>query len=358
MKKRHLLLYAMFVVIVSACQSSPKDLVPDATQSIPVIEVTQPKTMTFVDEILISGTAKAKQSVVVHSRVSGYVSSILVDIGDHVKQSQVLAILSNPDLHGELAMNQASAIESKAWFNRIAKVHQLTPSLTNEQVIDKAQSDMDKDEAMRKLSQDRVDHLTIRAPFDAVIAQRFVDVGSMVQSGLTQSQSPGVVELQDIRDIRMTVHLPESDVALIHIGMPVVVTMPALNNRQITASISRMSGVLDSKMKTMQVEIDLNNRDEQIAPGMYAKVVIETASATDVLAIPKKAIWLEQGKAYVFTVLNGVVVKQQVEQGLSSLTHVQCMNSDFSPSSLVVTQGKSLVHEGQKVAVELRGSGS
>ena len=197
--------------------------------------------------------------------------------------------------------------------------------------------------------EDRQGFLKVKAPFKGTITKRFVDIGALVQSGLTEDNPQGIVEIQEVDPIRVRIPLPEADAVAVTKGMEVLVTFPELPGDPYKVVVTRMAGALDFASKTMQIEIDIPNSDGKIKTGMYAKAVMQIISRENVLSLPVTAQFLYQDEPFVFVVKNNKVERIPLRKGLSNKDFFEVLNSVIDAESLVITQGKGLVKHGQVV---------
>lgn len=313
------------------------------------VEVVEPEKRSFSGEILITGSAEANQKVMLYAMESGYVNSINKDIGDVVKRGETIALLSNPNLVREQEQKQAIYDGKKAVYDRLEQTHKKTPAIVPLQLVDNAKADFLLAQSELKAAGDRLSFLRIKAPFTGLITKRMVDNGALVQSGLTEDNPQGIVEIQEINPIRVTIPMPESDVAFIHKGMDAAVSFPELEGSAFNSHVSRLAGALDPQTKTMQVELDIENPEGKIKPGMYAKVLIEISSRENVLSLPITAKLTEQNQAYVLVVNDNIVEKVPLRIGLTNKDYFEVLNAELTENSLIIIQGKGLVNVGQTV---------
>ncbi|MFT5823986.1 MAG: membrane fusion protein (multidrug efflux system) [Crocinitomix sp.] len=321
----------------------------EANDKVQSVEVVNPQERSFSGEILITGSAEANQKVMIYAMESGYVTSIKKDIGDVVKKGETIALLSNPNIVREREQKQAVYDGKKAIYDRLAATHEQTPAIVPLQLVDNAKAEFLLAQSELKAAEDRLGFLRIRAPFAGLITKRMVDNGALVQSGLTEDNPQGIVEIQEVNPIRVTIPMPESDVAFISKGMEASVSFPELEGSAYRASVSRLAGALDSQTKTMQVELDIENSDGKIKPGMYAKVLIEISSRNDVVSLPITAKLTGQNQAYVLVVVDNIVEKVPLRIGLTNKDYFEVLNPEITVNSLIIIQGKGLVKAGQFV---------
>jgi len=317
------------------------------------VEVAKPQQRPFIAEVLITGTAMPNQQVMLYAMESGYVETIHKEIGDMVHKGEVIAELRNPELARKYEQMKAQSDAKKSIYDRLKSIRNKTPALTPLQLLEDSEAEYLSVKAALKAIQDRLSFLEVKAPFSGKITKRMVDRGALVQSGLTEVSPQGIVEMQEASPIRLTVPLPESDVAAIDKGMEATVTFPELPGESFKAKVSRTAGALDPASKTMQVEIDIDNPEGLIKPGMYAKVLIRIGSRNGVLSLPVTAQVIYQNQPCVLVVNDGKVERISLRKGLSSKDYFEVLNTEITENSLVIVQGKGLVQPGQVVKAVL-----
>lgn len=317
------------------------------------VEVVNPAKRTFSADILITGTAMPNQRVMLHAMEGGFVKTILKDIGDKVQKGAVIAELDNPELHRKAERLSALGEAKKAIYDRLKESIDQTPDLTPPQVLEEAEAAYLAVNAELKGVQERQAFLIITAPFTGIITQRFVDLGTLVQSGISNANASAIVEIQDLDPIRLTIPLPEADAGSVKKGVEVTVTFPELPGESYVAKVSRTAGVLDFASRTMQIEVDLSNPDRNIKPGMYAKAVMQLSSRENVLSLPVTAQYIYEDELFVLSVVNGQVVRVPLRKGLANKDFFEVLNTEIDSSSQVIIQGKGLVNEGQMVTAVL-----
>ena len=391
MQNHFISLLIPLILCYSACTSNNKDGSKPITSvgNVQTVGIVNPNFTNFSGSAAIVGKAYPFRRVELHAMESGFIKNLYVDIGDKVKKGQLIAKLENPELEGlhlqaaaevqgaEAVLKQRQA-ELKKWeslkvakesiYQRLNKTYQKAPNLILVSDVENARSDFDEaiagefttlanisgaqsqiesSKANLTAFKARTQMLSITAPFPGVIAKRNFDIGATIQSALNESDAVPIVELQQTDRIRLTIQVPESDVDFVDIGSVVFVHFPKTPTSDTKASIDRTSRVLDMKSGTMRAEIDLQNEEGHIKPGMYAKVEIQIASRNDVLSLPQSAKFMKDDIPYVLTVVDEVVVEKQIQEGLSNADYFEILNNDFTQDTQVIVQGKSLVKHGQ-----------
>ena len=341
------------VLVASSCahedDKEMKEAISEANNEIQAVEVVKPKARSFKGEVLITGTANANQKVTLYAMESGYVKNIRKDIGDEVRKGELIAILANPQLVSDFERIKAQLKAKQSNFERLNSTHSTTPAITPLYLVEEAEAEYLSLKATLSAIQHRLNFLRVKAPFSGIITHRFVDNGALIQSGLTEDNPQSIVELQEINPIRIIIPLPESDIGAINVGTKVEVSFPEMPAEAFKASVTRAAGALDAASKTMQIEIDINNTNGKIKPGMYAKVLLQTSSRKGVISLPINAQLVYQNQFFVLEVKDGLVERTALRKGLSNKDFFEVLNPDITEESLVIVQGKGLVKSGQKV---------
>src|SRR5262249_22771332 len=130
----------------------------------------------------------------------------------------------------------------------------------------------------------------IVAPFTGVVTARYADTGSLIAAGTSSStQAIPVVRIAEVAKLRLVLPIPESIAAQIHLGDPVHVKVQALN-KEIAGKVARFADSLDMQTRTMQTEIDFDNREGELMPGMYTETKLVLAQRPNTLSVPLEAV--------------------------------------------------------------------
>ncbi len=267
-------------------------------------------------------------SVAIHAKVRGYVERITVDRGSLVKQGQLLAELSAPEMKADIseaeskvqaaeserlqAEAQLAAAESTA--GRLAKASETPGAIAgNELVLAQKQVDAARSlvaarrqaaqaaQAMVTARKELESYLRITAPFDGVVTDRFVHPGALVGP----AADPALLVIQQVSRLRLVVPVPEESIAGIPRGARVEFRVPAHPDRAYSGTIARIARALDPKTRTMPVELDVANRDTSLYPGMYPTVRWPVRGARPVLLVPKTAVVTTTERTFVIRVRGG-----------------------------------------------------
>jgi RND family efflux transporter MFP subunit len=341
--------------------------------------------------LTIAGEFKPFQDVDVHAKVAGYIKKIYVDVGDHVKQGQPLALLEVPELAAQLTGADAQVRRSReeirreqgdvqraesahaaahSMYARLKQASEQQKGLVAQQEVDEAQAkdleteaqvssaqaalsaaqqQLEMAAANQQQSGAMANYTRIVAPFSGVVTMRYADTGSLVAAGTSSStQAIPVVRIAEVSKLRLVLAIPESIAAQIHLGDPVKVRVQALNS-DIAGKVSRFAGSLDLQTRTMQTEIDFDNRDGKLIPGMYTETQLVLAMRPNALTVPLEAVAENGNDATVLKVTaNGTVQETKVKLGISGRSRVEVV-SGLEEGARVVIGSRSQYHDGEKV---------
>ncbi|MGC9195951.1 MAG: efflux RND transporter periplasmic adaptor subunit [Syntrophobacteraceae bacterium] len=302
--------------------------------------------------VAIEAEMRPWEQINVHAKVSGFLKTINVDIGDQVKKGQVLATLEIPEQAQDEANAQADYTVAKLNFDRIETVIKQHPGLLAQQEVDDAQGKYEQAKAAYQRTKILSAYATITAPFDGVITKRSADPGALVQAGTSSdTQSLPIVHLADIYKLRLDFPAPEEIVPQMHVGMPVTIVIHAANET-LQSKVARMSESVDPSTRTMIVEVDIDNRDLKLKPGMYAEATIPLAAKTNVLAAPMQAVVMGKHPEVWVVDKNNIVQRRAVTLGIRTPDKIQITNGVSAGDLLIFGEHENLAN-GMKVAPQL-----
>lgn len=240
--------------------------------------------------VTYSAELKPYEEADLHAKVAGYLKTISVDIGDRVKEGQTLARLDIEELREDLMHADAALKDASLNYERIEKVAAGHPGLLAQGDVDKAEAAYGMAKAERERAATMLGYATITAPFEGVITKRYVDPGALVQAGTnSSSQAMPVVHVAMDTKLRLSFPIPESVVPEVKVGTPVDITVEATGQHE-ENKVARLAGKLDTATRTMNAEVDIDNRDHRMTPGMFAAVKVILQRRDNVLALPVEAI--------------------------------------------------------------------
>jgi len=378
------------VMSIAGCSARAGDAKTTAAE-IPSATVVLVKRGTIAHTLNLAGQFQPYQVVDVHAKVSGYIQHIYVDIGDKVRQGQVLATLEVPELDAQLKGTVSEVARSKdeitraehevaraqsehtalhADYTRLKEASAAQPGLIAEQELDDAQSKDMASEAQvdaakaalaaakqqsetagadRERVSDLADYTRVTAPLNGVITWRYADTGALIQAGTASDvQSLPLVKLSQSDLLRLRLPVPEDAVEYIHEGAEVNVHVDALN-RTFVGKVVRFTRNVSLDTRTMETEIDVPNKDLSLTPGMYANTTLELERKDNVLTIPVQAV-VRNGDRSSVLVLDSQnhVQTRDVTLGLQASMLVE-VKEGLAVDDRVITGGQSKYQVGETV---------
>ena len=344
--------------------------------------------------LTLAGAFKPFQDVDVHAKIAGYIKTISVDVGSRVNAGQTLAILEVPELAAQLAGADAAVRRSRqeisraqgdveraksahvavhAMYERLRQAAQQKAGLVAQQEVDNAQAkDLEGEaqvssaeaalnaaqqsfevaEANAKQYSALSQYTRIVAPFAGVVTVRYADTGSLIAAGTASStQSTPVVRIAQISVLRLVLPIPESIAGEIRLNDPVKVHVQALNADYV-GKVSRFADSLDPQTRTMETEIDFQNVDGRLLPGMYVQAIVAPPNNRDILAVPLEAVELgadaSEGSVLVVNAKN-ILEERKVQLGLQGSMRVE-VRGGLTEGERVVVGSRNEFRTGMKVA--------
>jgi RND family efflux transporter MFP subunit len=350
-----------------AASPSPSLVSPWKPDNLPRVDVVRPRRATLAQRLQTNATLEAFEETDLFAKVSGYLSDVRVDIGDHVKAGQVLAVIDVPEMKQELAEAEAqleskkSSLESARSQVDHAKANlflqtalakdrdqlgggrNFISSQTLDQVhanADIARADLGVAEANRVLAANEIDvaaatvekiktllaYTQIVAPFDGVVARRQVNRGDLVQAATATRTTPSAGSLftvQRIDTIRVFCDVPENDVPHLHVGDPAIVKPAGFDGKPFIGKVTRFSLRLDPATRNMRTEIDLPNPEERLYPGAYAEVSLEMNRRPDALTVPTAAVGSDDDGNFVYTIADNRITRLAIKTGFTDNDRIE-----------------------------------
>lgn len=267
----------------------------------------------------------AWQEVSVFPKVNGYVKTVAVDAGSIVRKGQLLMTLEAPELEQAVVQARERYARSKAdyaidreHYQRLLEAAK-TAGAVSALDISTYKARVEADSAMCnayhanwKMQQTMLDYIKVTAPFDGVVTERNVHPGALVS---TTAKDKPMLELKQVDHLRLQVDVPEAVAANIRNRDTVSFYVSALQGIKLTGFISRRSNNVNLQYRSERMEIDVSNPQGQLAPGMYADVVLHSQGNLSALWVPKSAVVSSTERKYVLLARNGKISKVDISTG-------------------------------------------
>jgi RND family efflux transporter MFP subunit len=333
-----------------------------AAHAAPAVAVVRVDREDLFRQISVPAEFRPYTEVELHAKVTGYVKTMKVDIGDRVKAGELLALLEVPELTDDL--NHAIAVRQRAEadyrdahlaYTRLLAVNQDHPNLIAQQDLDTAEardataqgslaaarSDVGKYQTM-------VDYTRITAPFAGVITKRYADPGSLIQAGTaSNAQAMPLLRVSDNALLRLDFPVSVDYVRGIRIDAPVSVRVDSLGGRTLEGRIARFSDRVDDSTRTMIAEMEVPNTSLEVVPGMYATVILKVDERPHALAIPIEAL-APGGRSVLVVDAAHEVQERPVQLGLETPARYEVL-AGLKEGDLVMLGNPAQLVPGQKV---------
>lgn len=253
-----------------------------AHSAVPSVSVIAPAATTDGGTLVLPGNLQAYNSAPIYARTNGYVRRWLVDIGDHVKAGQTLAVLDAPEVEQQLAQAAADYQTARANQNLAGTTARrwnamLAKDAVSQQEADEKAGDLAAKSALANAALANVRRLRalqgftrLSAPFAGVITSRSTQIGALVVSGNAAAQP--LFTVSDVKRIRIFVRVPQSASASVHPGMTATLSLPEYPGRKFVATMTRSAQAVDTQSGAVLVELQADNVDGALKPGAYAQV--------------------------------------------------------------------------------------
>ena len=350
---KYLLRVAIFLILVivleykaSAQPVPPKSPVLVST----VLEQEINQSVSFI------GSVEPRMKSLVAGEVRGLVEHFFVREGDAVKKGQILARIRVTSLKIQLKAAQAALMEVQANHEQVKRDLTRSKQLFKEELIPLKQleEEMSRDKALseRVLQltaeierlEDMISKSRILAPFDGVITKEHTEVGQWLQEG-----SP-VVEMIDLKHLRIRVDVPERYIGKLKIGGIVPVRFDAIPSFRISGKISSIIPAADNAARTFPVDVEVENRDMTIKSGMTAQVSFSVGDTYTARLIPKDALVIRGDRNFVYIVNGDTVREEEVKLG-NSVNGMIEIKGNVKTGERIVIRGNERLRPGQQVEI-------
>lgn len=255
--------------------------------------------------LTLPATLKGRQEAAIHARTNGYVRSWHKDIGDRVRQGDLLAVIETPEIDQDLAQSRATVQQIQARLaltqSTLSRWEGLRHSdAVSQQELDERRASFQSAQADLAAARANVQRLEalqrfgrIVAPFDGVVVRRNVEVGALVAAGSATTTRELFQVAQD-DELRLVVSVPQSHIEGVKPGQEVKLKLIERPNAKIEGKVSRIAGGVDPAARSVQVEVGVANQGRQLRPGSYVEVGLQLSGAQQTLLLPPTAFQFRQ----------------------------------------------------------------
>lgn len=339
----------------------------------PRVEIEKPRKNPAPPELRLPGDVRAMQQTVLGARAVGYLKKLHADLGDHVEAGQLLAEIDTPEVDAQLVRARADVTLAKAAvvkaqrdldlatstlerWSGFAEKGGVTPQDLDEKRSAQAQASAALDaanaavaaadaEANRLAVLQQFEKVT--APFSGTITARDLDVGALVVADLN-GRGRELFRLEQVDVVRVFVDVPQPDATAIRIGGTAVVTVRNYPGREFKGVVTRNAGSLDPATRTLRCQVEVENKEGLLLPGMYGEARIALTSDHALLTIPSSAFVFDADGTHVWVVENGRSQRKAVAVGVDFGTALEVVRGLTGDEDVITNPGERL-HDGVEV---------
>ena len=327
------------------------------------VVVDVPKVSARAFDVTLPGSTRALQEATLYARTSGFVSQILADIGDSVRQGQLLAVIESPEVDEELVRARVRVQEARANLglakSTLDRIQGLLKSrAVSEQENDDQQARLNTAEAALRGGEADVRRLEtlqsfekVVAPFAGVITSRTSEKGTLVTAG-SGSALPSMFTIAQVDTLRIFLDVPQKYSVSVKPGAKAQVQLRERPGRSFEGKVVRTSGSLDRASRTLLAEIHLPNPERTILSGMYVQVKLSLERDEPVILIPARALAiLNSGPGVVTIESDGTIKRRPVTLGRDFGAEIEVASGLQGTERLVANPSDSL-KDGQAVQID------
>lgn len=298
------------------------------------------------------------------AKVDGRIKLVAVNEGDKVEAGTVAATIDNSDVAGQIMQAKGNLMAAKSNLEQAELDYQRYAALAKDgavagQTLDNARTKRDAVRGQLKTSEgalalveEKAANLNIVIPRDGVVTKRHLQEGAFVSNGAP------VVTVADTTTLLAKATIGESQIADLAVGTPVEVRVDAMGNEEFVGIITMISPVAQLPSRTFTADIAIDNQDERLRAGMFAKVVIPSSRSSEVLAIPESAIIMREDQASVYVVNEDQTVTQRIiKTGIAGGGWTE-VREGLEEGERFVVSGQNKLRDGITVNAANRGAAS
>lgn len=320
------------------------------------VSVVEPKQTAPAQEIVLPGNVQPYISSPVYARTDGYLKKWFFDIGAHVKQGQLLAIIQTPEIDQQLAQARSTLATAQAnletaqitmdRYQALLKKHAVA-----QQAVDDAVGTYTANKAIVDADTANIGHYEalvsfekVYAPFDGVITARNTDIGDLINSGSNTAPRTNMFDIAQTGTLRVYVNVPETYSQGIKPGKTASeITLSEFPGKKFPGKLVRTSEAINGTTRTLLVEVDVDNPDGTLFSGSYAEVHLQIPSQSSTFLLPVNALIFRGQKLQVGVVKNGKVTLADVTPGHDFGDQIEIIGGLNANDQVVVNPPDSLV---------------
>jgi RND family efflux transporter MFP subunit len=326
------------------------------------VSVVVPKQTAPAEEIILPGNVQPFITSPVYARTNGYLKKWYFDIGAHVKQGQLLAVIETPEVDQQLQQARSNlstaqanlelATITKTRYQGLLKTHAVA-----QQDADNAVGTYNANKAIVQADQAAVDQYAalvsfekVYAPFDGVITARNTDIGDLINSGSSTGVKTDLFHIVQPGMLRVYVNVPEEYSRGIKVGMTADLALAEFPGRTFQGNLVRTADAINMTTRTLLVEIDVANPTNTLLTGSYAEVHLKVPSQGSTFIIPVNTLIFRSEGLRVGVVKDQKVTLAPVTPGRDFGNEIEIVAGLKPQDQLIINPPDSIV-TGQQVQI-------
>ena len=324
-----------------------------AQDAFTTVVTTTPNRTDLGEDLVLPGTVQAFVEAPIYARTSGYLKAWYTDIGTQVKKGQLLAEIESPEIDQQLTQARADLETARANASLSSSTNKRWQGLLSTESVSKQDADEKAGDAAAKKAavdsaaanvarlHDLESFKRVVAPFDGVVTARNTDIGALINAG--QSTGTELFRVADTHKLRIYVQVPETYAAAAKPGLEAELRFTEQANKKYTAQTVRTSNALDPTLRTLQVELQLDNANRDVFPGAYAEVHFKMPADAQSLRLPANTVLFRAAGLQVATVDGSKHIKlKSIVQGRDFGNTIEVLSGVEASDNVVVNPPDSI----------------
>jgi len=288
------------------------------------------------------GNLLPNQRLIMKSQIDGVIENIYFDEGEEIVKNKKLLDISTKELSLKLKIALADSKLAESNLNRDEKLAK--KNLIANAQLDQTRTFAERASLNKELAKISLNKSLINSPLKGTVKTRFVKVGEFVRKG------DRLVEILEVDRILVKVNIPEQEILQINIGQKVDIVLYILENKKFEGEVKKIGLEADASNRTFPVEIEVDNRERELRPGMLARATFTQRVDQDQVVVPRHAIMERERGRIVYVVDNGIAVQRKVTIGISQRENVQILMGLNKGEQLVI-EGHTKLSDGEEINI-------
>ena len=370
-RRKHWLVLVVVLVVVLAVLawgiwsrvSARNTLKTETAQvAITTVSVISPKQTAPAQEIILPGNVQPFITSPIYSRTNGYLKKWYFDIGAHVKQGELLAVIETPEVDQQLQQARSNLLTAQANLElaSITKTRYqglLKSNAVSQQDADNAVGTYNANKAIVEADKASVEQYAalvsfekIYAPFDGVITARNTDIGDLINSGSAGGVKTDLFHIAQPGTLRVYVNVPEEYSQGVKVGMTADLSLAEFPGRKFQGKLVRTAEAINQTTRTLLIEVDVSNPSGALLTGSYTEVHLKIPTQASSLLLPVNTLIFRSEGLHVGVVKDGRVVLTAVTPGHDFGNQIEIV-SGLSPNDQVIVNPPDSIVHGQQVQI-------